>query len=167
MKSIVYNAILFLIFVYPFAVAGVSMFKLPDPQYLSGEEKVKYEQLVSEAPHAPSNSPDPYGDIPEAFFTLFRALTGEDWTDLRYNLVTASQLGLIHVSPSVITGYHVLRFCLAALLLLNLVTGAVIDNYQLSIDEEEKKRHKRKGLISETINDNVETTPKLEENVLK
>lgn len=140
MKSLLYNGILFFIFMYLFAVAGVSMFRLPNPDTLSGEKLAHYEQLMASAPHSPSNSPDPYGSIDEAFFTLFRALTGEDWTDLRYNLITASDEGLIEVAPSVVTIYHVLWFCLAAFLLLNLVTGAVINNYQLSIEEAERRK---------------------------
>lgn len=143
MKSLLYNGILFMIFMYLFAVAGVSMFRLPNPADLSGERLQNYEMLMKVAPHSPTNSPDPYGTLGEAFFTLFRALTGEDWTDLRYNLVTASEYDLINVSPGVVTGFHVIWFCIAAFLLLNLVTGAVINNYQLSIDEEEEKR---KGL---------------------
>lgn len=142
LKSLLYNGILFLIFMYLFAVAGVSMFRLPNPDRLHGLELEKYEQLMTEAPHSPGNSPDPYGSIDEAFFTLFRALTGEDWTDLRYNLVTAANLDLIKVSPMVVTAFHVLWFCIAAFLLLNLVTGAVINNYQVSIEEAEEKRKK-------------------------
>lgn len=142
LKSLVYNGLLFLIFMYLFAVAGVSMFRLPDPATLHGEQLQKYEQLMAEAPHSPANSPDPYGSIDEAFFTLFRALTGEDWTDLRYNLVTAAKYDIISVSPSVVTIFHVIWFCIAAFLLLNLVTGAVINNYQMSIEEAvERKKH--------------------------
>lgn len=142
MKSMMYNAILFLIFVYLFAIAGVSMFRLPDPTTLDAAERIKYEQLMEKAPHSPGNSPDPYGSIGEAFFTLFRALTGEDWTDLRYNLISASEAGIVHVNPTVITIYHVSWFCIAALLLLNLVTGAVINNYQVTIDEEHELKQK-------------------------
>lgn len=140
MKSLLYNGILFFIFLYLYAVAGVSMFRMPDPAHLQGQELANYEMLMANAPHSPSNSPDPYGSIGEAFFTLFRALTGEDWTDLRYNLITASDYGLVHVAPTVITVYHVSWFCIAAFLLLNLVTGAVINNYQITIVEEEKKK---------------------------
>lgn len=140
MRSMMYNGILFLIFVYLYAIAGVSMFRLPDPATLTGEKLEKYEQLIADAPHSPANAPDPYGSIGEAFFTLFRALTGEDWTDLRYNLVTASRYGIIQVSPSVITIFHVSWFCISAFLLLNLVTGAVINNYQASIEEAERRR---------------------------
>lgn len=144
LKSLLYNGILFFIFMYLFAVAGVSMFRLPDPAHLSGEKLEMYEKLMAEAPPSPSNSPDPFGNIGEAFFTLFRALTGEDWTDLRYNLITASEYDLINVSPSVVTIYHVVWFCIAAFLLLNLVTGAVINNYQISIEEAEERKKKKK-----------------------
>ena len=144
MKSLLYNGILFFIFMYLFAVAGVSMFRLPNPENLSGPQLEKYEELMKVAPHSPANSPDPFGTIGEAFFTLFRALTGEDWTDLRYNLITASEYNLILVSPGIITFYHILWFCIAAFLLLNLVTGAVINNYQISIEEEELKKKEEK-----------------------
>ena len=140
MTSMFYNLILFLIFVYLYAIAGVSMFRLPDPSTLEGEQLANYEKYMEVAPNAPSNSPDPFGDIGEAIFTLFRELTGEDWTDLRYNHITASEYGLIHVNSTVITTYHVSWFCLAAFLLLNLVTGAVINNYQIAIDEEDEKK---------------------------
>jgi voltage-gated sodium channel len=140
MTSMFYNLILFLIFVYLYAIAGVSMFRLPDPTTLEGEHLAKYEKLMEVAPHAPTNSPDPFGDLGEAIFTLFRELTGEDWTDLRYNHITASEYGLINVNSTVITTYHVSWFCLAAFLLLNLVTGAVINNYQIAIDEEDEKK---------------------------
>ena len=140
MTSMFYNLILFLIFVYLYAIAGVSMFRLPDPTTLEGEQLANYEKYMEVAPNAPSNSPDPFGDLGEAIFTLFRELTGEDWTDLRYNHITASEYGLIHVNSTVITTYHVSWFCLAAFLLLNLVTGAVINNYQIAIDEEDEKQ---------------------------
>ena len=140
MTSMFYNLVLFLIFVYLYAIAGVSMFRLPNPSTLEGEQLANYDKYMEVAPNAPSNSPDPFGDLGEAIFTLFRELTGEDWTDLRYNHITASEYGLIHVNSAVITTYHVSWFCLAAFLLLNLVTGAVINNYQIAIDEEDEKK---------------------------
>ena len=51
--------------------------------------------LMQEAPNAPTNSSDPYGSLDEAMFTLFRTLTGDDWTDLRYNLITAHERGIV------------------------------------------------------------------------
>ena len=144
MSALFYNVVLFVIFVYLFAIIGVSVFKLPDPNTISGEEKVHYEQLMEVAPPAPTCSPDPYGSIHEAMFTLFRALTGEDWTDLRYNLVVASEYKLIQVGPTFVTAYHVLWFILSAFLLLNLVVGAIVNNYQRAIEESEKKGDSQK-----------------------
>ena len=63
------------------------------------------------------NSPDPYDSLHETIFTLFRVLTGEDWTDIRYNLIYASQLKLINVSKTTITLYHVSWVILSAFLL--------------------------------------------------
>ena len=142
MSAMFYNMVLFLIFMYLYAVIGVSIFKLPDPNKLSGNDKLNYEKYMEKAPHAPTNSPDPYGNLAEASFTLFRAMTGEDWTDLRYNLSTASECNVIKVSPSVVTFFHVSWFCLAAFLLLNLVTGAIINNYTLAIEQQEERRRK-------------------------
>ena len=139
MSALFYNIVLFVIFVYLFAIIGVSVFKLPDPSSLNQVQVAKYEQLMQVAPNAPTCSPDPYGTLDEAMFTLFRALTGEDWTDLRYNLVVASEYDLIHVSPTFVTSFHVLWFILSAFLLLNLVVGAIVNNYQLAIDETNKE----------------------------
>ena len=142
MSAMFYNLILFLIFVYLYAIVGVALFRLPDPDRLSGQERANYERYAAEAPHAPSNSPDPFGDLGEAMFTLFRELTGEDWTDLRYNHLTAAKYGVVHANSTVITTYHVSWFCLAAFLLLNLVTGAVLNNYQLAIHEREEEKRR-------------------------
>ena len=129
-SSMLWYVILFVIFIYLFAIIGVGLFKLPDPEQLTADERVRYEQFAAVARHAPSNSPDPFGTLPEAMFTLFRELTGEDWTDLRYNLITAHEYGIIKVNPIIITTYHVLWFSLSVFLLLNLVTGSIINNYQ-------------------------------------
>lgn len=135
MSALFYNVIFFFIFVYLFAIIGVGIFRLPDPETLDDAGKAKLELYQQIAPNAPSNSPDPFGTLGEAFFTLFRELTGEDWTDVRYNLVTASDMGLIKVSPTVITTYHVLWFILSAFLLLNLVVGAIVNNYQIVMEK--------------------------------
>ena len=44
---------------------------------------------------------DPYGSIGETFFSLFRITTGEDWTDLRYELLGRGK------SDLVVNLYHV------------------------------------------------------------
>lgn len=138
MTAMFYNVILFVIFIYLFAIAGVYLFKLPDPNQMDAAGKANWEAFVETAPNAPANSPDPYGSLGEASFTLFRALTGEDWTDLRYNLNTAYEFGLVKTSPTVITLFHILWFVLAAFLLLNLVTGAILNNYQNVMDSKGK-----------------------------
>lgn len=129
-----YNVVLLAIFIYLFSIIGVGLFKLPDPAVLEGEEKARYEKLMEVAPHSPSNSPDPFGTLGEAMFTLFRELTGEDWTDLRYNHITAYELGVIKTPPVVTNMFHIIWFIIAAFMLLNLVTGAIINNYQSVMD---------------------------------
>src|SRR5574344_16899 len=138
MKSLTYNALVMLIFMYVFAVAGVMFFRLPDASTATHEQVIALEQLKEAAPNAPSNSDDPYGTLSESLFTLLRCMTGEDWTDLRYNLVTASRMDLIPVAPWVVTFYHIIWFVFAAFLLINLVVGAVSNNYQIIMDEEKK-----------------------------
>lgn len=129
-----YNVVLLAIFIYLFSIIGVGLFKLPDPAVLEGEEKARYEKLMEVAPHSPSNSPDPFGTLGEAMFTLFRELTGEGWTDLRYNHITAYELGVIKTPPVVTNMFHIIWFIIAAFMLLNLVTGAIINNYQSVMD---------------------------------
>lgn len=138
---------------YRGVVIGVSLFKLPDPAKLSGNDKLNYEKYMEQAPHSPSNSPDPYGNLAEASFTLFRTMTGEDWTDLRYNLSTAAECDVVKVSPTAVTFFHVSWFCLAAFLLLNLVTGAIINNYTLAIEQQEERRRKEKEKENEKENE--------------
>lgn len=133
-SAMFYNVVLFAIFIYLFSIIGVGLFKLPDPAVLEGEEKARYEKLMEIAPHSPSNSPDPFGTLGEAMFTLFRELTGEDWTDLRYNHITAYELGVIKTPPVVTNLFHIIWFVIAAFMLLNLVTGAIINNYQAVMD---------------------------------
>ena len=139
MSTLFYNVILFVIFVYLFALVGVAMFKLPDPNTLSEQDRANYELLMETSPNAPTCSPDPYGSVDEAMFTLFRALTGEDWTDLRYNLIKASEYGVVKVSTTAVTTFHVLWFVLSAFLLLNLVVAAIVNNYQSAMDANNAK----------------------------
>lgn len=142
MRALTYNALVMMIFMYVFAIAGVMFFKLPEPSSATYEQVQALQKLKEIAPNAPANSDDPYGTLNEAMFTLLRCMTGEDWTDLRYNLVTASRMNLIPVAPWVVTLYHTIWFIFAAFLLINLVVGAVINNYQI-IMEEEKNNVKR------------------------
>ena len=55
-------------------------------------------------------------------------------------------MNVVHINPTVITCFFVSWFCIAAFLLLNLVTGAVINNYQVAIQEvEDRKQRKTKA----------------------
>lgn len=140
-KSLSYIAVLFLLIMYIYAIMGVTLFKNKD--YAKSEH---LELTIS--------NPDPYGDLGEAFFTLFRILTGEDWTDLRYNLLdneyTKREDGMNSVpnaSNWVVTIYHVSWMVIAAYLLVNLVVGAIVNNFQLVLDarrEEEERFNNKK-----------------------
>ena len=153
LKSLTYNALVMFIFMYVFAIAGIYFFKLPNAATASPEQQEALVRLYEIAPHAPANSDDPYGTLPEALFTLLRCMTGDDWTDLRYNLVTASRMNLIQASPALVTGFHILWYMFAAFLLINLVVGAVINNYQEIMEKEKQNlqelKKKYKGLPPE------------------
>jgi voltage-gated sodium channel len=65
-----------------------------------------------------------FSSIHEACFTLFRILTGDDWTQMRYDLARAGYpLGAFTV-------FQVSWILIATFLLVNLIVGAVINNYQ-------------------------------------
>ena len=83
-----------------------------------------------------NSNPAPYGNLGEAFFTLFRILTGEDWTDLRYNLLANEHMkgSSPKASGTTVTIYHVSWMIIAAYLLINLVIGAIVNNFQLVLD---------------------------------
>ena len=134
-RTLFYNLVIFLIFLYLFAVIGVEVFKLPDFDDLNAQDRIEYSAFIDEFPNAPSFSPDPYSDLGETTFTLFRILTGEDWTDIRYRLIRANDLGLINVNNTTITWYHVSWYIISAFLLLNLLIGAILTNYQMEIQK--------------------------------
>ncbi len=139
-SALLYNCFFFFIFMYLFAIVGVTLFRLPDAKTADPKLTTLIAEYHQIAPNAPSISPDPFGTLGESMFTLFRVLTGEDWTDIRYNLVIASKMGLIQTSETVITIYHVFWFILSAFLLINLMIGAILNNYQIVFEEERKKK---------------------------
>ena len=134
-NTLFYNLLFFLIFLYLFAVIGVTLFKLPVAEQAESDTYQTLKEYIVEVPNAPEVSPDPYYNLSETMFTLFRILTGEDWTDIRYNLIKASDKGLVNVPPWVITSYHVIWYIISAFLLLNLLVGAILNNYQLTMNE--------------------------------
>ena len=134
-SALFYNIIFFIIFMYLFGVIGVSLFKLPEIESADEQTKITLLEYIENVPNSPQISPDPYSDLGETMFTLFRVLTGEDWTDIRYNLIIASDKGLIVPSSLVITTFHVLWYIISAFLLLNLLVGAILNNYQIVMNE--------------------------------
>ncbi len=106
LRSMANIALLMFICFYIYAVLGVKLF---------GETQ-----------------PSEYGTLHEAFFSLFRSLTGEDWTDLRYS-------GLADNNYWLVTLYHVSWMVIGTYLLINLVVGAIVSNYQ-QVEREERMR---------------------------
>ena len=135
LNALFYNFIFFLIFMYLFGIIGVSLFKLPTVENVDDKTKITLLEYFKDTPNAPVVSPDPYGNLSETMFTLFRVLTGEDWTDIRYNLIDASNKGLVVAPPWIITFFHVLWYVVSAFLLLNLLVGAILNNYQIIMNE--------------------------------
>ncbi len=111
LSSMVYIALLMFICFYIYAVMGVELFS--------------------------DGQPAEYGSLHEAFFSLFRSLTCEDWTDLRYD-------GLPFRNYWVVTIFHVSWIMIGTFLLINLVVGAVLNNYQ-EVHDSEKKKKKAEG----------------------
>lgn len=140
-----YNIILFVIFIYLFAIIGIGLFRLPNLDKASEEVKKSYELYCKTAANVPQCAPDPFANVGEAMFTLFRELTGDAWADTRYNSILAYELGLIKASPIVINIFHIGWVVLSAFLLLNVVTGAIINNYQEVLDESHREKQPKKG----------------------
>lgn len=143
LTTLIYNGLFFFIFMYLFAIIGITLFNLPDIATADVHKAKALSEFISQAPNAPGISPDPYGSLGETMFTLFRILTGEDWTDLRYNLVQASRLNVIDVPETIITIFHVSWFVVATFLLLNLLVGAILNNYQIVMEELKKEKNNK------------------------
>ncbi len=75
-----------------------------------------------------------YASLHEALFTLFRVLTGDNWTDLRYAMADRPFAWKA-------TAYHVSWIVISTFLLINLIVGAVINNYQEVQEVERARRH--------------------------
>jgi voltage-gated sodium channel len=76
--------------------------------------------------------PSEFGNLQESFFTLFRVLTCDAWAELR-------GAGLEHGNYWVVTAYFVSWVMISTFLLINLVVGAVLNNYQ-TVHEKEKMK---------------------------
>lgn len=114
-QSVYFACLLLLVFMYMYSVIGVTLFS---------------DLTTVETAH--SSDVDPFGNILEAFFSLFRVTTGEDWTDLRYDL-------MLETSPIIMNTYFISWYVLSAFLLINIVFGAIINNYEIVYSEEAAK----------------------------
>ncbi len=104
---------LLLIFMYLYALVGVILFRDKVDLFTLSGAKI-----------------DPFGNVGEALFSLFRVTTGEDWTDLRYDLL---EVGINH---SLVNFYFVSWMILSAFLLLNIIIGAIVNNYENEFNKE-------------------------------
>ena len=111
-QSVYFACLLLLVFMYMYSVIGVTLFR---------------GMTTVETAH--SDHTDPFGNIMEAFFSLFRVTTGEDWTDLRYDLMVVT-------SNFMVNTYFISWYVLSAFLLINIVFGAIINNYEIVYAEE-------------------------------
>lgn len=128
-KSVYYTCFLLLIFMYIYSVIGVTLFK-----------------GVTTVVTAYVDDLDPFGNIFEAFFSLFRVTTGEDWTDLRYDLMAGT-------SKLLVDTYFLSWYILSAFLLVNIVFGAIINNYEIIYGQEQKTiEHNEKQQLIEKVN---------------
>lgn len=131
--SLSYITLLFVLVMYMYAIVGVTLFK-----------NKSYDK--SENLYITGSNPDPYQDLGEAFFTLFRVITGEDWTDLRYNLLD-NEYTKVHGAQNdfvggniAVTLFHISWIIVASYLLINLIVGTVINNFQLVLYEKQKRK---------------------------
>ena len=127
-KSVLYAGALLLVFMYIYSIIGVILFK--------GSTTVVT---------AHSDFIDPFGSISEAFFSLFRVTTGEDWTDLRYDMMTSISGG---ASLLVINIYYISWYILSAFILMNIVFGAIITNYERIYSESKGDKNESLDLLN-------------------
>ena len=130
-QSVYFACLLLLVFMYMYSVIGVTLFS---------------DLTTVETAH--QNIVDPFGNIAEAFFSLFRVTTGEDWTDLRYDLMAKT-------SPVVMNTYFISWYVMSAFLLVNIVFGAIINNYEIVYAEEAGSSED--GEFSDPLMDKINT----------
>ena len=112
------------------------MFRLPDN--ISSSQI----QQIQEAT-AMGDRVDPFGTVLDGADTLFSITLGYEWWQTRNTLLKSSELNLIESSPLAISIYLYLWYATAIFLLLNLVVGAIINNYQIIIDEIKSKKNNK------------------------
>lgn len=75
-----------------------------------------------------------FASLHESLFTLFRVLTGDDWANLRYDGLEKAQ-----TSRAFVTGFYVLWILFGTFVLINLVVGAIVNNYEKVQDAEHQR----------------------------
>lgn len=157
-SSITHTMFLLVIFLYVFGIIGVHLFKMPvvvpdttDPQQIQLLETFNNFKENSDG-YFVGGEKDPYGNVFESMFSLFKIITGDDWANMRNNQIIASEMKLIPTPTWVITSFHLLWVVFGAYLLMNLLIGAIINNYD-SLSQKTENIEKDKKLISDLINE--------------
>ncbi len=143
LRTLTYNLIVMFIFLYMFAITGIYLFRLPNPDTATPEQQAAFAQLQEIASWPSELEDDPYGNLSEALFTLVRCMSGDGWSDIRNNLCVASRLGLIRASEVTVTSFHIVWYILAAFLLINIIIGAVLNNFETTMRQKEQDKQKR------------------------
>lgn len=105
--SMKWIAVLALLSFYMFAIIGYKLFGKYQPEWAT---------------------------LHESLFTLFRLITGDDWTQLRYEAYAK-----VESTRWFITAFYIVWILLGTFILINLVVGAIINNYQ-KVQEAEHNR---------------------------
>lgn len=121
MSSLAFVSLLMLIVMYMYSITGVILFR-GQSRVITGVGDVG----------------DPFGSVSESMFSMFRVLTGEDWTDLRYDLI----LGKPKWYKVSVTFFFVSFVIFSAFLLVNLIVGAVCNNYDSVMSAQDSIEHK-------------------------
>ncbi len=127
LKALTATAFLLLVFMYLFALVGIQLFK----------DKSEFRN--------PAIAPDPYGTVQESMFTLMRIMSGEDWTDIRYSLQASAPAQ--YYSTDI---YHVTWLVLSSFLLLNLIVGAIVINFD-QVMRSEARKHNESPMVLERL----------------
>ncbi len=113
-----------LIVLYLYSIIGVIMFR-GQSEVITGIGAVK----------------DPFVSVPESMFSMFRVITGEDWTDLRCDLLDNLTgfhdvvVSFFVVSFFFVSFFFVSFFVISAYLLVNIVVGAVVSTYDQVMED--------------------------------
>lgn len=151
--------LLMLVFLYVFGLTGMTIFRMPTTDYKSDRQQVYIEFVRKSDDYFAVDGTDPFGTISESMFTLLRVVTEQSWSNYRNNLIIASKMKIIDVPAWVVSFYFISWFFFGACLLLNLVIGAILQNYSdlySKLDDQMREKQiqeKVEELINELIKD--------------